>query len=181
MPFGTHVSLQPRHWIDMLFIAKRCGAFLLPQVWHLTRANFPLSFPTASLTSGSSASFSSSESSSCGSPSVSKSYSPSSLIDVAFITSQKNGLVAMLETLYTGNLCVRFERTVFFHQFFCFLFFFVFFVFLFVCICVREVSNKVFPPLSSRSLCPTVVIPLVCWLYMCACVYVSLYVHVKNV
>ena len=34
-------------------------------------------------------------------------------------------------------------------------------------------------PLSTRLLCLVVAIPLVCWLYMCACVCVPLCVHVK--
>ena len=40
--------------------------------------------------------------------------------------------------------------------------------------CVCKVSNKAFlPPLSTRLLCLVVAIPLVCWLYMCACVCAS--------
>ena len=43
-----------------------------------------------------------------------------------------------------------------------------------------KVSNKAFfAPLSTRLLCLVVSIPLVCWLYLCACVCVPLYVHVK--
>ena len=50
----------------------------------------------------------------------------------------------------------------------------------FFCVCVCKVSNRAFlPPLSTRLLCLVVSIPLVCWLYMCACVCVPLYVHVK--
>jgi len=46
--------------------------------------------------------------------------------------------------------------------------------------CVCKVSNKAFLlPLSTRLLCLVVAIPLVCWLYTCACVCVPLYVHVK--
>ena len=49
----------------------------------------------------------------------------------------------------------------------------------FLCVCV-QVSNKAFlPPLSTRLLCLVVSIPPVCWLYICACVCVPLYVHVK--
>ena len=40
--------------------------------------------------------------------------------------------------------------------------------------------TKPLPPLlPTRLLCLVVAIPLVCWLYMCACVCVPLYVHVK--
>jgi len=54
----------------------------------------------------------------------------------------------------------------------------VFSEFCFWCVC--KVSNKAFlPPLSTRILCLVVVIPLVCWLYMCVRVCVPLYVHVK--
>ena len=50
----------------------------------------------------------------------------------------------------------------------------------FVYLCVCKVSHKAFLlPLSTRLLCLVVSIPLVCWLYMCACVCVPLYVHVK--
>jgi len=48
--------------------------------------------------------------------------------------------------------------------------------------CVCKVSNKAaafLPPLSTRLLRLVVAIPLVCWLYMCACVCVPLYVHTK--
>jgi len=49
---------------------------------------------------------------------------------------------------------------------------------LFFCVC--KVSNKAFlPHLSTRLLCLVVAIPLVCWLYMCACVFVPLHMHVK--
>jgi len=54
----------------------------------------------------------------------------------------------------------------------------VFLTFFFLCVC--KVSNKAFfPPPETRLLCLVVSIPLVCWLHMCACVRVSLYVHVK--
>jgi len=53
---------------------------------------------------------------------------------------------------------------------------------IFFCVCVCNVSNKAsLPPLSTRLLCLVVAIPLVCRLYICACVCVPLYVHVKCV
>ena len=66
------------------------------------------------------------------------------------------------------NLFFRFAEICFSHQFF-------FCVFVYVC--VRSLTKSFRP--SSRSLCPAVVMSLVCWLYMCACVYVSLYMRVK--
>ena len=48
------------------------------------------------------------------------------------------------------------------------------------CVCAILFLTKAFlPPLSTRLLCLVVVIPLACWLCICACVYVPLYVHVK--
>jgi len=59
-------------------------------------------------------------------------------------------------------------------------FFWLFFPFFSFFLCVCKVSNKAFlPPLSTRLLRLVVAIPLVCWLYKCACVCVPLYVHVK--
>jgi len=75
----------------------------------------------------------------------------------------RNSLVALLEALCTR---IRFVNIGFFLTFFL--------------VCVCKVSNKAFlPPLSTRLLCLVVSIPLVCWVYMCACVCVPLYVHVK--
>jgi len=74
----------------------------------------------------------------------------------------RNSLVALLEAL-----CAR----IFFFRFVNIGFVLTFFFF-----CVCKVSNKAFlPPLPTRLLCLVVAIPLVCWLYMCACVCVPLY------
>jgi len=57
---------------------------------------------------------------------------------------------------------------------------YLFFIDIFVCVCVCKVSNKaLLPPLSTRLLCLVVAISLVYRLYMCTCVCVPLYVHVK--
>ena len=80
----------------------------------------------------------------------------------------RNSLVALLEAL-----CAR---IVFFSFVNIWISFFPWHFFVFVC----KVSNKAFHvPLTTRLLCLVVAIPLVCWLYMCACVCVPLYVHVK--
>ena len=76
----------------------------------------------------------------------------------------RNSLVALLEALCARILFFRIVNQLF--------------LTFFVCVC--KVSNKAFlPPLSTRLLRLVVAIPLVCWLYMCACVCVPLYVHVK--
>ena len=51
------------------------------------------------------------------------------------------------------------------------------------CVCARPLSltEAFLPPLATRLLCLVVATPLVRWLYMCACVCVPLYMHVKNV
>ena len=82
----------------------------------------------------------------------------------------RNGLVALLEALCARILFFRFVNTSFVWQFF----------FLF-CVCARPLSltKALLPPLSTRLLCLVVATPLVCWLYMCVCVCVPLYVHTK--
>ena len=80
----------------------------------------------------------------------------------------RNSLVALLEALCARIFSFRFVNIGFVPEFLC------------VCVCVCKVSRKaLLPPLSTRILCLVVSIPLVCWLYMCACVCVPLYVHVK--
>jgi len=54
-----------------------------------------------------------------------------------------------------------------------------FFLTIFFGVCARSLTKAFLPPLSTRLLCLVVSIPLVCCLYMCACVCVPLYVHVK--
>jgi len=79
----------------------------------------------------------------------------------------RNSLVALLEAL-CARICSLDSRI----SVYVWLFFF--------CCCCCKVSNKAFlPPLLPRLLCLVVSIPLVRWLYMCACVCVPLYVHVK--
>jgi len=75
----------------------------------------------------------------------------------------RNGLVALLEAtslcawIFSLDLCIL-------------IFSDIFFGFL---LCVCRVSNKAFlQPLSTRLLCLVLAIPLVCWLYMRACVHV---------
>jgi len=85
----------------------------------------------------------------------------------------RNSLVALLEAL-----CARIFSFRFVYIGFCFWNIYIYIYIL--CVCVCKVSNKAFlPPLSTRLLCLVVSIPLVCWLYMFACVCVPLYVHVK--
>ena len=78
----------------------------------------------------------------------------------------KDSLVALLETL-----CVR----IFFFSFVNIVFFSCHFFFW----CAKSLTKAFLPPLLTRLLCLVVAIPLVCWLYMCACMCVPLYVHVK--
>ena len=59
------------------------------------------------------------------------------------------------------NLFLRFAESVFFHQFF------------FVCICVREVSNKVFPPLIQVPVPGCRDSSCVLIVHVCLCVCVS--------
>ena len=88
----------------------------------------------------------------------------------------RNSLVALLEAL-----CARIFSFRSVNIGFCFWKKIYIYIYIYTyCVCVCKVSNKLFlPPLSSRLLCLVVSIPLVCWLYMCACVCVPLYVHVK--
>jgi len=77
----------------------------------------------------------------------------------------RNSLLALLEALRARIFSLDSWISVFSDIFF---------------LCVCKVANKAFlPPLSTRLLCLVVAIPLVCWLYMCACVCVPLYGHVK--
>jgi len=58
--------------------------------------------------------------------------------------------------------------------------FFRHFPILFWFVCVQGLSIKAFLlPLSTRLLCIVVVITFLCWLYVCACVCVPLYMRVK--
>jgi len=59
--------------------------------------------------------------------------------------------------------------------------FFLIFSSLFVCMLARPLSSiqAFLPSFSTRLLCLVVAISLVCWLYMCACVFAPLYVYVK--
>ena len=93
---------------------------------------------------------------------------PLRLIDwCCFYYFVRTSLVALLEALCARIFSFRCVNLL------CFWFFFF-------CECVCKVSNKaLLPPPSTRLLCLVVSIPLVCWLYMCACVRVPLYVHVK--
>jgi len=80
---------------------------------------------------------------------------------------ERNSLVTLLEAQCARILFFRFVNI----GFFLILFF----------VCARPLSLKkaFLPPLSTRLLCLIVTIPLVCWLYMCACVCVPLYMNVK--
>jgi len=78
-----------------------------------------------------------------------------------------NSLVALLEALCAPIFSLDSWMSVFFDISFSFF-------------CVCKVSNKAFLLLlSTRLLCLVLANPRVRWLYMCACVCVPLYVHVK--
>ena len=84
-----------------------------------------------------------------------------SLIDwCCFYYFVRNSLIALLEALCARIFFFRFVNIGFFWHFF---------------LCAQGLL-KIF---SSAPLNQVVAIPLVCWLYMCACVCVPLYVHVK--
>ena len=83
----------------------------------------------------------------------------------------RNSVLALLEALCARILFFRFVNIGLLLNFFSF--------FLRVQGLSLSLTKAFFPPLSTRLLCLVVTIPLVYWLYMCACVCVPLYVHVK--